>query len=69
MVIGMFADEQHDKILEINEQKNAVLFTFYSISMLMLISFFVMFWFKKQDYMRLIIFFIKKKEERNQNMK
>ena len=55
-MIAQFSDKVHDDLYNYNDYKNKVLYSVYFVAMAMLISFFVIFWFRKQDYMRYTIY-------------
>jgi hypothetical protein len=55
LIIAVYADDMADEFSIYNERKDAVLYSVYFITMAMLISFFSVFFFKKQIFMRYTI--------------
>lgn len=55
-MIASFSDKVHDNLYTYNDYKNKVLYSVYFVASAMLLSFFVIFWFRKQEYMRYTIY-------------
>lgn len=55
-MIATFSDKVHDNLYIYNDYKNKVLYSVYFVASSMLLSFFVIFWFRKQEYMRYTIY-------------